>query len=676
MSQSPADAWRGIAAEDAEDVSPGLSSFLRQRSRRLLRDLLGPHRVQVAGILVLIVLANLAILAGPWLVGRGVDQIPQLTRNHDITPLAVIVGAFAVAVAVQAVTTRAYISGIGRLGGKVVLDLRCRLFAHFQRLPVAFHEKYTSGRVISRQVSDIDSISDLFADGLDSLVSALFTMLLVGTGMLLLDWQLALVIFTGFIPLLWLSAWFRRESALSYRRTRETIAQVIVHFVETFGGIRAVQAFRREPRNEEIFDEFNQAYADASLRAARLLAIFFPGVTLVGNLAIGAVLLYGGLRVIDHQMQLGVLVTFLLYLQRFFDPLVDLSQFYSNFQSAGAALEKISGVLEEPPSVPEPADPVTLPAPRAADSGARGSGASGSGASGSGARDGGPRGSGGRDGRTRDGGTRGGGAARGAAARGGPAGRTAPVARTAAVGRTAALESVRFAYRDKVVLPHMDLRIPAGQTVAIVGATGAGKTTVARLLARMYDPNEGRVTLDDVDLRQLSDQALRHEVILITQENYLFGGSIADNIALGKPGASRAEIVAAAEAIGADTFISRLPARYDELVGKRGGRLSAGQRQLISFARAFLAAPALLILDEATSLLDIPSERLVQNALHTVLTGRTAVIIAHRLSTVAIADRVLVAAGGKIIEDGPPGDLLTTDGEYSALHADWQASLA
>ena len=620
MSQSPAEAWRGIAAEDADDVSPGLSSFLRQRSRRLLRDLLGPHRVQVVAILVLIIIANVAILAGPWLVGRGVDQIPRLTRSHDIVPLAVTVGAFAVAVAVQAVTTRAFISGIGRLGGKVVLDLRTRLFAHFQALPVAFHEKYTSGRVISRQVSDIDSIADLFADGLDSLVSALFTMLLVGTGMLLLDWQLALVIFTGFIPLLWLSAWFRRESALSYRRTRETIAQVIVHFVETFGGIRAVQAFRREPRNEEIFDDFNQAYADASLRAARLLAIFFPGVTLVGNLAIGAVLLYGGLRVIDHQMQLGVLVTFLLYLQRFFDPLVDLSQFYSNFQSAGAALEKISGVLEEPPSVPEPTDPVSLPAPRR------------------------------------------------------PAGEAEDG--TVAVGRAAALESVRFAYRDKVVLPHIDLRIPAGQTVAIVGATGAGKTTVARLLARMYDPNEGRITLDGVDLRQLTDRTLRHEVILITQENYLFGGSIADNIALGKPSASRAEIIAAAEAIGADTFISGLPARYDEQVGKRGGRLSAGQRQLISFARAFLAAPALLILDEATSLLDIPSERLVQNALHTVLTGRTAVIIAHRLSTVAIADRVLVMADGQIIEDGTPGQLLETEGEYSALHADWQASLA
>jgi ABC-type multidrug transport system fused ATPase/permease subunit len=335
----------------------------------------------------------------------------------------------------------------------------------------------------------------------------------------------------------------------------------------------------------------------------------------VGNLAIGAVLLYGGDRVIDHQMKIGVLVTFLLYLQRFFDPLIDLSQFYSTFQSAGAALEKISGVLEEAPGVAEPDHPATLPPPT---------------------------------GEGRHGGT----------------------------GREVRFDQVGFGYRKTTVLPDLDLTIPAGQTVALVGATGAGKTTIARLLARLYDPLTGSVRLDGIDLRQLADASLRHEVVLITQENFLFSGTIADNIELGKPGASRAEIVAATTAIGAHDFIAALPGGYDEEVGKSGGRLSAGQRQLISFARVFLAAPAVLVLDEATSLLDIPSERLVQAALTQILAGRTAVIIAHRLSTVAIADRVLVLDHGRIIEDGSPAELLASDGEYSALHTSWQESLA
>ena len=612
MTEAPTTpAWRGIAAEQAEEISGKLGTLLRRRSRRLLSDLLGPHRRLTVVIFSLIVISQVAALAGPWLVGVGIDSIPQLEKTHNAGPMALIIVAFAIAVLAQAWTTRGYISGIGRLGGQIVLELRRRLFAHFQELPIAFHESYTSGRVISRQVSDIDSISDMFDEGLAALVSSVLSLVLVGGGMLLLDWQLALVVMAGFIPLTWLSAWFRRESAIAYRRTRETIAQVIVQFVETLGGIRAVQAFRREGRNEEIFEALNQANADANLRSQRLLAIFFPGVTLVGNLAIGAVLLYGGDRVIDHQMKVGVLVTFLLYLQRFFDPLIDLSQFYSSFQSAGAALEKISGVLDEAPAVPEPDEPVTL------------------------------RPAGGRS-----------------------------------TGREVVFDSVRFGYRKTTVLPDLRLTIPAGQTVALVGATGAGKTTIARLLARLYDPIEGSVRLDGVDLRQLSDRSLRHEVVLITQENFLFSGSIADNIELGQPGASREEIVAAATAIGADGFISALPGGYDEEVGKSGGRLSAGQRQLISFARAFLAAPAVLVLDEATSLLDIPSERLVQDALTRILAGRTAMIIAHRLSTVAIADRVLVLEHGRVIEDGSPADLLATDGQYSALHTSWQESLA
>jgi ABC-type multidrug transport system fused ATPase/permease subunit len=449
--------------------------------------------------------------------------------------------------------------------------------------------------------------------------------------MLLLDWPLALVVLAGFVPLAWLTMWFRRESAVAYRQTRETIAQVIVHFVETFGGIRAVQAFRREQRNEEIFGRLNGNYAAASLRSSRVLAVYAPGITLVGNVATGVVLCYGGLRVIDGDIKVGVLATFLLYLGRFFDPLQDLSQFYNSFQSAAASLEKISGVLDEPPAVPEPAHPVPLPPRHSPGTGPPG---------GPGLEP--PRG----------------------------------IADARAGGREVRFEAVRFGYRATPVLPGLDLTIPAGQTLALVGATGAGKTTVARLLARFYDPDQGSVRLDGVDLRDLPDRGLRREIVLVTQENFVFSGSVADNIRLGRPDATQAEVEAAARAIGADAFISALPGGYTADVGKRGGRLSAGQRQLVAFARAFLAAPAVLVLDEATSLLDIPSEQLVQGALRTILAGRTAMIIAHRLSTVEIADRVLVLSAGRVVEDGPPSLLLASDGEYSALHTDWLDSLA
>jgi ATP-binding cassette subfamily B protein len=617
-------AWRGIAAEKVDDVSASLAVLLRRRSRVLLGDLLRPYRRGVAWTGAAIMIASLASLAGPWLVGVAIDQgIPPMVRSGNAGPLAWICGVFAVTVVVQAVATRTFVTMTGRVGQSVVLELRRRVFRHMLRLPVAFHESYTSGRVISRQTSDIEAISALFEEGLDSLISAVLTLVLVGTGMLLLDWRLALVVLAAFVPLALLARWFRDKSTIAYRRIREANSLMIVHFVETFGGLRAVQAFRREGRNQEIFDELSSEYARASAWSSRLNALFGPGISLVANVVIAVVLTYGGLLVIDGALQVGVLTAFLLYLQRFFDPLQDVSQFYNSFQGAASALEKLSGVLDEEPSVAEPAVPLALPP-------------------------------------------------------------TAP----GQAGRRVRFESVRFGYRvpepdgpgepsaaASTVLADFSLDIPAGQTVALVGATGAGKTTVARLMARFYDPVAGRVTLDGVDLRDLPDSVLRSEVVLITQESFLFEGTVAANIRLGRPAASDAEVVAAAEAIGAHEFIASLPQGYQTPVGKRGGRLSAGQRQLISFARAFMAAPGALVLDEATALLDIPSERLVQAALRTVLAGRTAVIIAHRLSTVAIADRVLVLRAGEIIEDGSPAQLLRGDGEYADLHARWAASL-
>jgi ABC-type multidrug transport system fused ATPase/permease subunit len=601
--------WRGVAAETADELSAPIEALLRKRSRRLLADLLRPHRKAVTLTAAAIITASLASLAGPWLIGIAIDNgIPPLVKSGDPVPLLRIAAVFAATVLVQAAATRTFVVMTGRFGQAVVLELRRRLFAHVLRLPVSFHESYTSGRVISRQTSDVDAISELFNEGLDGLITAVLSCVLVGTGMLLLDWPLALVVLSGFIPLTWLSVWFRQRSAVTYRWIREANALVIVHFVETFGGLRAVQAFRREKRNEEIFDALSDDYARASKRSSQINAVFAPGIAMVGNVIIGVVLCYGGLRVIDGDIKIGVLASFLLYLQRFFDPLQDVSQFYNTFQSAASALEKISGVLEEEPSVAEPLTPAVLPA--------------------------------------------------------------------AASGRRVRFDSVRFGYRQTVVLPELDLDIPAGQTVALVGETGAGKTTVARLLARVYDPDAGQVLLDGVDLRSLPDAELRQEIVLITQESFLFAGTVAENIRLGRPAATDEQVEAAARAIGAHVFIAALPDGYATTVGKRGGKLSAGQRQLLSFCRAFIAAPSVLVLDEATALLDIPSERLVQAALRTVLAGRTALIIAHRLSTVAIADRVLVLRSGRVIEDGTPAELMGGTGEYADLHARWAASLA
>ena len=431
--------WRGVAAERTEEVSGTLGALLRTRSRRLLGSLLSPHRRTIALLAVLVVVQNVASLAGPYLIGVGIDRgVPAMLAGQGRGILLGIVATFLGAVVVQVVTLRAFLRLSGRLAQDVVLDLRIRLFRHLQRLSIAFHEDYTSGRVISRQTSDIDAVSEFLEEGVDSVVMAALSLVGIGAAMLLLDVPLALVALGMLVPVVGLSIWFRRRSAASYRATREAIARVIVQIVETLNGIRAVLAFRREPRNEQIFAELSEAHRRAMHRSVTLMAIYGPGMRLITNTGVAVVLGVGAYRVLDGAMGVGVLTAFLLYLRRFFDPLMELSQYYNAFQSATAALEKLSGVLEEPLSVADPTEPVRL-----------------------------------------------------AQARG-----------------ELRFEKVSFRYSSRpehVVLPELDLLVPAGQTVALVGATGAGKSTIARLVGRFYDPTSGRVLLDDVDLRRIAE---------------------------------------------------------------------------------------------------------------------------------------------------------------------------
>jgi len=474
--------------------------------------------------------------------------------------------------------------------------------------------------------------------------------------LMVLDIPLGLVALAGFIPLGLLTRWYRRRSQHTYRATRTWIARVIVQFVETMNGIRAVQAFRRERRNSSIMDGLGGSFADADTEALRLIARFTSAVRLVGSVSVAVILLLGGLRVLQGSLSLGVLAAFVLYLRRFYDPLDELAMFANSYASAAAALEKISGLLEERPTVGDPTQPVALPVP------VRGEVVFDR-----------VRFSYGDPVLILDP------ASRSSVPILDPASRSSvPILDPASRSSVPILDPAR---RSSVVLPQLDLVIPAGQTVALVGPTGAGKSTVAKLLARFYDPVAGAVRLDGVDLRSVADADLRRAVVMVTQESFLFSGSVADNIALGgvvRPGHSvtRSDVVAVARAVGADEFITALPDGYDTDVRKRGTRLSAGQRQLVSFARALLADPAVLVLDEATSLLDIPSEQAVQAALMTVLDGRTALIIAHRLSTVLVADRVLVLADGAVIEDGTPEQLITTTGAFADLHTTWRTTLA
>ncbi|SMH31531.1 ATP-binding cassette, subfamily B [Rathayibacter oskolensis] len=594
------------STEERDDLSRGESAEMRRRSLRLLGSLLRPLRLRLVLTAIVVVVSTAAQVAGPALIAAGIDTGLPAVLDGDATPLALTVTAYVVIGAVGAILVAWYTVLSARVSQAILIDLRKRVFLHTQKLSLEFHESYTSGRIISRQTSDLDSIRELLDSGINQLVQGALYMGFVAIALVSLDGVSGIVLACALIPLALLTRWFQKKSQALFRGTRVASSRLIVQFVETMTGIRAVQTFRAEKRNEEVFGAVVEKYRVAYKKVFGVFGTFDPGLVLIGNVTVAVVLFVGGVRVLDGGLEIGALLAVLLYTRRFFDPVQEMAMFYNSYQSAAAALEKISGVLAEEPSVPDPARPIDL-----------------------------------RE------------------ARGG-----------------LGFEGVRFAYTsDREILPRFDLEIPAGQTIALVGSTGAGKSTLAKLISRFYDPTDGVVTLDGVDLRQLHPKDLRRAIVMVTQEAYLFSGSVADNIAIGRPSASYDEIVDAAKAVGAHEFIQALPDGYDTDVNKRGGRVSAGQRQLISFARAFLADPAVLILDEATSSLDIPSERLVQQGLQTLLADRTAVIIAHRLSTVAIADRVLVMEHGRIVEDGTPEALIAGSGRFATLHAAWRDSL-
>ncbi|MFJ8201137.1 ABC transporter ATP-binding protein [Streptomyces sp. NPDC096152] len=577
----------------------------------LLRSLLAPLRARVAGTTVLLLLQQAAVQAGPLLVAYAIDHAVPAFRAHERGPLVAVAVAYLLCALAAGALQWAFIVASAHVNQDVLLDLRGRIFRHAQALSVDFHERYTSGRLISRSTTDVESLRELLEEGLQELVTVVLSFVYISAMLLWLDLGLGAVAVASFVPLYLLVRLYQRRAGRVYRARSTAIAAVIVKFVETMNGIRPVRAFRREAANDADFRVLNGRHERTNGDALLEMARYVVGSRLVANTTVAVIVLWGAYRVAEGSLELGVLAASVLYLRRLYDPIDRLGMFLNSYQSAAASLEKIAGLLAQTPTVPEPSEPRRLP-----------------------------------DRRSRE------------------------------PGREVVFDGVRFGYRTGgEVLPRFDLTVPAGQTVAVVGSTGAGKSTLAKLLARFYDPSDGRVLLDGTDLRDLAVPELRRGVVMVTQEAFLFSGTVAENIAIGRPDAGREEIERAAKAIGAHDFIAALPDGYDTDVRKRGGRISAGQRQLVAFARALLADPAVLILDEATSSLDIPGERAVQRAMATVLAGRTAVVIAHRLSTVEIADRVLVMEHGRIIEDGRPADLIAGTGHFADLHRAWRDSL-
>ena len=604
-------------AERREELSPQERAQTRERSMALLRQMLRPHRGALALSIISVLLVSGSSAIAPVLIARVLDSSVEPLKQGDASPLLTLLAFFVAATAVTAIFSWVNVAYTVRVSLGVVVYLRKRVFRHAQSLSVSFHERYTSGKVISRLTSDIDTVRSFLDSGISQLAITLLSMVISAVAIFLLDWRIGLLMLAMGVPIYFLTRWFQKAAVPVFRTMRTESAHLTSRFVETFTGIRAVKAFGAEARMRTEYAQAAERYRLAVMDSIKIFGVYAPTLTLLGNLFIAGALVLGGYAVLGGTMQIGTLLALVIYANRVFEPVMQLSEFYNMFQSAMSALEKLSSFLAEEPEVAEPEHPHERAVEPATES-----------------------------------------------ATGGVSGTVR--------GALVELDSAVFGYTsDRHALKETSLRIEPGTTVALVGATGAGKSTIAKLVARFYDVSAGQVRIDGVDVRQLADVQLRREVLMLTQEVFLFSASILENIRMGNPQATDEQVKAAAKAVGADGFIERLRDGYESQLGRGGITLSAGQRQLVSFARVFLANPRVLILDEATASLDIPSERAVQAALRTVLAGRTALVIAHRLSTVLGADRVLVIHEGSVVEDGSPQQLIASGGRFAAMYASW-----
>ena len=562
---------------------------------------------------------KVALMFVALLIGTGAGLAPPYLAGlavdegivaGDLSALDLIVVAFVVVSVLYAAATYVQTYLVGWVGTRALQDLRERVFVHLQGMSIGFFTRRSPGVLISRMTNDIEALNQLVTSGVVTMFSSTLTLVGVVVILLLLDVQLALVTFLTFPLIAIASIAFRILSHGAYRLTRERIAAITAYLQESLSGVRVVRSFGQEPRHMSAMTELNEANREANMRTVYLNASYFPAVELLAAVGTAAILLYGGTQAIDDKIQIGVIVAFVGYLATFFEPIQQLSQLYTTYQQGMAALDKIFDLLDTSPDM--------VDAPGAIDPGQ--------------------------------------------------------------IRGEIAMEGVCFAYSDEAeaagdwALRGVDLHVPPGQTLALVGATGAGKSTFAKLVARFYDPQQGTVAVDGHDLRTVRQRALRGQLGIVPQEGFLFSGSVRENIAFGRPAASLEEIEAAAAAVGATEFIAALPDGIETEVGERGVQLSAGQRQLVAFARALLAEPRILILDEATSNVDVRTEKTIERGLERLLAGRTAIVIAHRLSTIRRAGKIVVMENGRIAEQGTHDELIEAGGPYSRLYGAWSES--